>query len=1169
MNAPEPTDPMERELAELLLEYDAALAAGGASARSRSPELPEEFRESLFCLELLERARLSNGISERLDRLTLKASLTPSLPNAPTAHPGIPTSEKAANLAHLGRFQILKVIGEGGCGVVFLAHDPDLRRQVAIKIPRPEGLLRPDLRRRFVREGRAAAGLDHPHLVSVFEAGEIGAICYLASAYCPGITLREWLRQNGRPAEPRAAAKLIATLAEAMDYAHQRGVCHRDLKPSNVLLMDEESGIRRQEAGDRSQEPGVRWHGSGSRRPDSCILPPVSCPLTPDSCLLQSAIPKIIDFGMAKVIRDDCDDALTRTGAVIGTPQYMAPEQAQGKTQAIGPATDIHGLGVILYELLTGQMPYHGDTDLEILNQVIAAEPGSPRQLCPQVPRDLETICLKCLQKQPENRYGSMRDLGEDLQRFLEGRPIQARRIGWASRAVKGVKRRPRAAAVGALISVLLFSLLGVLLWIGNRESVYNADLNKAQQALEQHKNREEEQDWLARNQEYVAQIRTAALLKNEGELAKVRDVLLAQKPAPDQQDVRGFEWQYLWRSGQDLCRSGPTFIAPEQKSEVTAIAYAESGDLCVSGSLDGTIFLFDRRTGKLITNLQGHGFEVRTLHFLKGDTQLLSTAFTVEGEGFRSEFILWSLGRENKILRRGDYSYTGKKFGHPNFALATAAHSLFIIVHNGAQDQLLMLDLETGAERLLLKGESLYSVATTPQADALAIVRGTDHSDGQWSVDSLEILGPSMRQVAVHRFDKVVHMAEFSPDGKTLALGVGWHETERRVEIREAPSLRLLNSFEFAQLPSALRFDWRGKRLAVMTGQTHFHFFDTQTGRSLGSFRHEAAKAMALAFSPDGEELAVGTWDGRLQTGRNVLDGQNSLPGPLPKSETWCVAFSPNGSSLAAGYDHEDGSEHDTLRLWDLSTKKWRSLPGHEATVMALGVSPDGKTLATASYDQSVRLWDMATGKCLHELNGHLGTVRALAFSPDGMRVASAGSDLLIRTWNVNDGSPEKSWKGHDDMVRSLAFSSDGNLLISGANDRTTKVWNAGDGSLVREIADEAQIQSVACSPDGSLFATGNTNNKVELWHISTGTLWKSLLGHTGKIRTVAFSPDGKTLASGGEDKTVRLWNVVTGQELLVLPTEHFVDGLAFHPHKPILAAALHNGTVKLWSGE
>jgi eukaryotic-like serine/threonine-protein kinase len=348
----------------------------------------------------------------------------------------------------------------------------------------------------------------------------------------------------------------VARLADAVAYVHERGILHRDLKPANVLM--------------------------------------------------QEAMPRITDFGLAKIVGADSQSpgqALTKTGTQLGTTQYMAPEQAEGRLDDIGPHTDLYALGAILYELLTGRPPFRGQSEADTLRRIVTDEPVRIGLLRPAVPRDLETICLKCLEKQPVNRYGSMRELGDDLERFLEGRPIRARRIGWAARALKWVRRRPRATAAGALTGVLLVSLAAVLIWSSGRESAHNADMSKALQEIGLRKAVAKEQDWLARNHKYSAQIRAGAALKATGALAPLRDALFAQMPGPGQKDVRGFEWHYLWRIAQDV-------MLPGHNSLTTAIAYSANGNVCAVGSEDGGIDLFDRRTGKPLGTLPGlaHG---------------------------------------------------------------------------------------------------------------------------------------------------------------------------------------------------------------------------------------------------------------------------------------------------------------------------------------------------------------------------------------------------------------------------------------------------------------------------------------------------------------------------------------------------------------------------------
>jgi WD40 repeat protein/serine/threonine protein kinase len=1133
MNAPESDSLSDQQWQERLLEYDAALAGGASPWPAQASDLAEEFCEGFSCLDMLERLRLSEFQADVSGAALTTSPPHDSLNDAP--------AQDAEAPARLGRFEILRVLGQGGCGVVFLAKDPALNRVVALKIPRPEALLTREVRQRFLREGRAAGCLNHPNLVPIFEAGEVGAICYLTSPYCPGITLKDWLRQRRAPILPHAAALLIATLADAMHYAHQKGVCHRDLKPSNILL----------EMDDLDME-AASGTGTPACRPADRSVRPTCKPGD-----LQDAIPKIIDFGLAKVLHEAYGDAVTRSGAVFGTPQYMAPEQAEGKTQAIGPATDVHGLGMILYELLTDDTPYQGDTDLEILRQVIAVEPRRPRDLRPAIPRDLETICLKCLEKEPGSRYESTKDLADDLKRFRDGQPIQARPIGRGTRALKWFMRRPRMAAA---TSLLLLSIVAVAIAVSIREFEHHTNMEKALEEAGTQKARADERDWMVRNQHYASQMRAAWLLKSDEQLPALRDLLLAQKPGPGQKDVRGFEWRYLWRFGQGFMRA-------DGHGRVTAVAYSANGAVCASGSVDGAICLFDRHTGRSTTQLQEHAYEVRSLDFLKEDTLLLSTAFdkNPDGVGFRGEYILWRLGTENTIVRRGQYYRQREVDGHSMFASAPAARVLFVIDRDSAHDRVLRIDLDTGMEQEILSRHHLFLVASTPRADKLALVH---RSADERAHAFLEIVDPVTRKVISSGDSNAICQAEFSPDGMTLALDVATPGERRAVEFRDVPSLRLRKSFDNGATYANFRFDWSGRRLAIATLSGDIHFIDTQTYDSLGS--HGGGTGILPAFSPDGAELAIAGNDVRIRTGKNVFDSQDDvLPGTGPTSEAWCLAFAPDGRTLAAGYDHEDDSKPQTLLLWDLKAKKAIALAGHDATVMALAVSPDGKSLATASYDRTVCLWDLATGKCRMTLEGHTGPVRALAFSPDGRSIASGGSDLSLKIWNTGDGSLQTSWRGHDDMIRSLAFSPDGNHLISAANDRTIKIWHTKDWTLARRIANEAKVQAVACSPDGAQLASGNEHNNVELWDIASGALVMTLPGHSGKVRSVAFAPDGKTLASGGEDKTVRLWNLLAGQETLVFPTEHFINALAFDPRSRRLAAALHDGTVKLWAAE
>jgi WD40 repeat protein len=295
-------------------------------------------------------------------------------------------------------------------------------------------------------------------------------------------------------------------------------------------------------------------------------------------------------------------------------------------------------------------------------------------------------------------------------------------------------------------------------------------------------------------------------------------------------------------------------------------------------------------------------------------------------------------------------------------------------------------------------------------------------------------------------------------------------------------------------------------------------------------------------------------------------------LPAPEPESEAWCLAFSRDGKQLIVGYDHEKGLNLKTLQVWDLLSHQPTSFSGHSGTVLSLAVSPDGKSLGSASYDRTVRLWNLESGEEQSHFREHTDHVRAVAFHPNGQEVASAGSDRHIRRWNIRNNQPNGSWIGHDARIRALTFTPSGDRLVSAGEDKRICVWNTKDNSLMVSldtVRDEGEVLTLATCQVENLLASGHQNGNVNIWDSARGVRLHSLHGHSDKVRCLAFTPDGKTLASGGDDKTIRLWHVQTGELLLSIPVEHAVNGLAFDHKGRRLAAALYDGAVKIWSGE
>jgi serine/threonine protein kinase len=461
------------------------------------PEMIEEVRQQIQALEAME-ALLGMGEGSTAD-----------------AAEELGPSEAAAGYPRVPGYEVLEILGQGGMGVVYKARQLALGRLVALKMLLAGPHARPEQRARFRTEAEAAARLRHPHVVQIYEVGEHQGQPYFAMEYVDGDSLAQRLAGTLLPA--RQAAELTATLADAVHAAHQQGIVHRDLKPANILIAD-------------------------------CRLQIADCKNGPDQfaiCNLQSAI-KVTDFGLARRL-DDAAAGPTQSGAILGTPSYLAPEQAAGKTHTVGPAADVYALGAILYEMLAGRPPFQGESTLETLDQVRTQEPVPPSQLRPKVPRDLETICLKCLQKEPARRYGSADELAADLRRFLAGQPICARPTPHWEKAVKWARREPALAGLLAVSGLATASLLG--LWLGftiqlraernhavalEQEARKNLALaeqqrrlaEQNQQTAEYQRNRAEEQHQRAKNILYVctSDIEAHALATERGKAEMRRD---------------------------------------------------------------------------------------------------------------------------------------------------------------------------------------------------------------------------------------------------------------------------------------------------------------------------------------------------------------------------------------------------------------------------------------------------------------------------------------------------------------------------------------------------------------------------------------------------------------------------------------------------------------------
>jgi len=1061
--------PIDDQFTDLLAAYDDALAAGSsplASAPDPGQDLRPRLERGMACLHLLR-------------------TLLPG---------GAPPGE--AMPAVLGRFQIRRELGHGSFGRVFLAFDPRLGRDIALKIPRPEALGSHDLRDRFAREARAAAGLDHPHIVPVYEAGEEAGVCYIASAYCPGPTLAAWLKEQREPVPVRVAAALVATLAEAVEHAHGRGVLHRDLKPSNVILSPIAANADEQRAGD-----GL------------------------------SFAPRVTDFGLAKLLGVEpgvtgatsaCE---TQSGAIVGTPHYMAPEQAAGKVHAIGRGADVYALGAILYELLTGRPPFQGDL-LETLEQVRSQEPVPPSRLRPALPRDLQTVCLKCLQKEPGRRYVSAAALANDLRRFLAGEPVQARPVGHWEQAVKWVRRRPAVAALLAVSGLAALALVGfgVGIW-------YNGQLQAALREAESQRTRADELrgeaesqraqfELLQRQTRYVRDIDLAWRSWQSAHINRVREILDGPGCPPE---LRGWEWGYL----RGLCHKEVRVL--EMEGNAVSVAYSPDCRWLAAGnwgdmkSLEkpGTVVVWE--TGRWRKRWEFRGAKAFHQVAFSPDSRWLAS-----GNNDHTAQV-WDVARGELVrtLKEADAVRT-VAFSPDGRTLASA----------GREAGITLWDTVTWQPVRVMKGHTdpILQVAFSPDGRRLASV-GQDRALRLWDTATGETV-VMVAKAHVHQISGVA----FSPDGGTLATC----SEDNTIKLWDVATGEERLTLRHAEWVRTVAFHPGGERLASAASDGTVRQWDAATGKEVAILRgHTSTFVSAVAFSPDGGQLASASLDGTVRLWDPTVTSQEFRHlGGQPGSIVYALAFAPTGGMLASAC--RDG----TVRLWDpASGAEMHTLHGHQGWITGVAISPDGRQVASVGQqDGTVRLWDAATGQAILTLQAHEGGGSRVTFSPTGRVLASSGPDGTIKVWDLADGRLVRIFPCWTDGG-GVAFSPDGRLLAFNGPDHAIRLADPATGEEVGRLRGHTEaVYSLAFSPDGRLLASASEDNMAKVWDVAGRRELHTLRGHMKGVTGVAFSPDGWRVATCSHDKTVRLWNPDSGQEVFTFSLPQcFFYGVAF----------------------
>jgi WD40 repeat protein len=973
-----------------------------------------------------------------------------------------------AQVRGFGDYELLEEIARGGMGVVYRARQRSLGREVALKMILAGELATTESLQRFRNEAAAAARLDHPNIVSVYEIGEHETQHYFSMRLVLGRRdVAAWAK--ARQASPQQCAAMIAKVARAVAFAHERGVLHRDLKPSNILVDEKDE-------------------------------------------------PQVTDFGLAKLLTEH-DSVLTHSALLLGSPSYMAPEQADGRHGDVTTATDVYGLGAVIYELLASRPPFLGASPLATA-RMVAEEAPAPLD---GTPRDLATICLKCLAKEPARRYASALLLAEDLERFARGEPIRARAVTAPEALWRWARRRPRIAALaGALLVTFLGGFAGVF-WQWRR-----AEHSRAQEAVAQ-----------AAQEDAIDHLQWTEIARQAGSdeapiaLAKIA-ALLRQKPG---------RWQaaMLAMSTVDQ-RAFPLLAGPPAslKADVTAPPrLAPDGSWYAAACADKSVRVWDSKTGRETARI---ALAAPATAIAVAQGPILLAIATQDGRiAVRTSF-----GAEEKVLTRtGSESVTDLRFSATGDELIARSADR-IEAWKSADPQ--------SSQTFCLAGGEIRGAAIS--SDGTRILAWSEKQGAVWDAVS----GQPLLQCPA---TAAIHTAVLCADGRRVALA----DEAFKVRVWDVQTGKLVRAVESPLTPVRLiALNCDGTRLTIGGRNNDLIVHDVDSDLVVSPLMRHQYNPVLLLASPDGRRLLSWGRDGRgclwdAATGRSL------------GSAIWMQSETPTWADLSSG--------GETVLLCpqsgDAGISVWRQAatqPPRETRVAAerdfnaCRLSPDGRLGCLSLFPEDRDyIYELASGRVLLDVPMP-GDVYVHLFSPDMRRYYALTDNGWIYGWSLETG--QELWPAHQDPgeIRPGEISADGTRIIAGFTDGHIRIYDTDTGKVVNVLDEPGWTKTLRFAPDGSgRFVSGSDKGAVHLWDVHTGTLLQTFSGHTSGIGAGAWSPDSRYLATASYDKTARVWDVATGR-MVGKPLQHlaWLSHLEFSPDGRLLATACRDGTVRLW---